>query len=141
MRGKLAEFEERRATHNGGRFMTQANFEKRGAGNLSDALRQMAGMEFFPVPRAANFIVAVAGRMSNPRGSLMGGGASKPCPAAVAVDGIMVFSGTDGESKFNLNTLDATSLAGAEYYAGASTMPIKDNGTRNTCGLLVLWTK
>lgn len=141
VRGKLAEFEERRAAHNGGRFMTQADFEKRGAGTLSDAMRQVSGMEFYPVPGTTNVIIAVTGRMSVPGGSLMKGQASAPCPAAVAVDGAMVYTGTMGEPKFNLNTFDPSSLAGAEFYAGPSTMPIKYNGTRNTCGLLLLWTK
>ena len=65
------------------------------------------------------------------------------------LDGAFVYGGgasvNPGEGKseplFNINSVDPSTLAGVEYYVGPASMPVKYNGTRSTCGLLVLWTK
>ena len=77
-----------------------------------------------------------------------------PCYAAVVLDGAFVYGagdgydppgggnpGSKGERKFNLNAIDPSMLAAIEYYAGPASIPVKYNGTRSTCGLLILWTK
>ncbi len=140
VRGKLAEFEERRLAGNGGRFLTQADLEKRPFSLLADALRQLPGLGIVKSPRGSGQIVT-AGRASLPAGAISGGKAVA-CPSAVVLDGIMVFgAGEQGEAPFDINQINPNHLAGVEYYVGPASMPIKYNGMRHTCGLLVLWTR
>jgi hypothetical protein len=63
------------------------------------------------------------------------------CYSAVVLDGIFVYQGLPGESLWDFNSMQTREIAGIEYYSGGSTMPVKYNGTRNTCGLVVIWTK
>ncbi len=152
-RGKLVEFDERRLAGNGGRFLTQADLEKHAFATLTDALRQLPGLDFQRDPKFGRGYFAVAGRSSLPACAFCGGpkgGAMVPCYAAVVMDGTFVFGAgaaadptkaEEGEPKFNLNSIDPSSLAGVEYYAGPASMPVKYNGTRSTCGLLMIWTK
>jgi hypothetical protein len=144
--GKLGEFEERRLAGNGGRFLTQADLEKRVFSTLTDALRQMPGIDFIRNPRQMGESYAVTGRMSQPAGALapamQGGGTLQPCMAAVVLDGSMVYgAGAQGERPFNVNQIPANTIAGIEYYVGPASMPAKWNAARHTCGLLVIWTK
>ena len=145
LRGKLAEFEERRLSGNGGRFLTQADFERHAFATFTESLRELPGIDFTSDPRFPAERYAVAGRMATGACAMCGGGGSGPppvCMAAVVIDGAMVYGqGGLAEPKFNLNTIDPTTIAGVEYYAGAASIPTKYNGTRSTCGLLVIWTK
>jgi hypothetical protein len=139
--GKLGEFEERRLAGNGGRFLTQADLEKRPFSTVTDALRQLPGIEFMRNARQGSEYFAVAGRMSQPAGA-MTSGSLQPCFAAVVLDGILVYgAGGAGEPKFNLNQIAPNTIAGIEFYVGAATIPTKWNATRSTCGLLAIWTK
>lgn len=156
-RGKLIEFDERRLAGAGGRFLTQADLEKRPFATLTDALRQLPGIGFKRGTGAERGSFAVAGRSSLPVCAFCGGpkanGAMLPCNAAVILDGTFVnCAGAEGavsgsntrsesEPKFDINSINPSALAGIEYYAGPATIPVKYNGTRSTCGLLVLWTK
>lgn len=141
---KMAEFEGRRA-EGFGRFLTQKDIEKRETWALANILRTLPGLDIKGTGRDQ---YVYAGRMTVAGGSLaMGGARSTPngppsCPAAVVVDGVMVYgAGDENEAKFNINSVEPTTLAGIEYYAGPATMPPKYNATRHTCGLLILWTK
>jgi len=141
--GKLIEFDERRNAGNGGRFLTQADLEKHSFATFTDALRVLPGLELRRDP-AKNEWYAVAGRMATAACALCGGGGAGPppsCLAAVVVDGAFVFQGYQGETPFNLNSINPTTIAGVEYYANAASMPVKYNGTRGSCGLLMIWTK
>jgi hypothetical protein len=87
-------------------------------------------------------MIVVGGRMQVPGGAMANGG-NKPgdCPAAIVLDGIFVYQGDASERPFDINSLAPGILAGIEYYASAASMPARYNGTRNTCGLMILWTK
>jgi hypothetical protein len=63
------------------------------------------------------------------------------CYAAVYLDGNVVYGGQPGEGLFDVNTLQASAIAGIEYYAGGSQVPVEINATMNTCGVLVIWTR
>jgi hypothetical protein len=135
---KLREFEERRAG-GFGRFLTSADIEKRPAALTSDLLRRLPGLEI--IRQGRNMFVA-GDRMAVPGCALCGGGGSgppPPCFAAVVIDGALVYTG-DGPP-YNINLIDPSVIAGIEYYAGAASIPVKYNATRNTCGLVVIWTK
>lgn len=138
---KLVEFEERRSAGQGGRFLTQSDFERRAYSWTSDVLRQIPSLELVRDSRRPSQYYASAGRM---QGSTRGGeaGGTGVCFAAVVLDGIFVYQGLPGELPFDINSLAPNTLAGFEYYASTASMPAKYNsGMRNTCGLVVLWTK
>jgi hypothetical protein len=155
--GKLIEFDQRRLSGQGGRFLTQEDLEKRPFATLTDALRQLPGIDFKRGSEGERGSFAVAGRSSLPVCAFCGGpksnGAMLPCYAAVVLDGAFVYgaggegaaagSNNRGESepKFDVNSINPSALAGVEYYAGPASIPVKYNGVRSTCGLLVLWTK
>jgi hypothetical protein len=63
------------------------------------------------------------------------------CYSAVVLDGAFVYQGQDGETLFDLNSIEPSSIAGIEIYTSTATIPAKYNGTRSTCGLVVIWTK
>lgn len=138
--GKMAEFEERRLANLGGRFVTQADLEKRAYSVLSNALRQVPGVE---LTRMGSQYFVTAGRMSVPGGALSGGGGpGRPCPVAVVLDGQFIYgAGDENEPKFFIDQISLGVIAGIEYYAGAASIPTKWNATRHTCGLLAIWTK
>jgi hypothetical protein len=148
----MTEFEDRRLAGNGGKFLTQADLEKRPFATLTDALRQLPGIDFTRNNMNGRERYAVAGRMSQPVCVLCNGprsnGVMVPCYAAVVLDGAFVYGagengGSNGgdERKFDINSIDPSTLAGVEFYVGPATMPVQYNATRHTCGLLVLWTK
>ena len=128
--GKMGEFEERRLAGNGGRFLTQADLEKRPFSTTGDAIRQLPGLD---VLRSRVGMVVVNTRDTQRQ---------QACPAAVVLDGAFVF-GTGGasETPFNINNIPPNQIAGIEYYAGAASIPSKWGATRHTCGLIAIWTK
>ena len=140
VRAKLVEFEERRSNAAGGRFLTQADFDKRAWSSTADVLRSsVPGLE---MKRKGREYIAVGGRMQVPGGAFANGG-NPPgdCPAAVVLDGAFVFQGHAGEPSFDINSIPPSVIAGLEYYSSAASMPAKYNGTRGTCGLLLIWTR
>lgn len=144
VRAKLREFEERRTAGEGGRFLAQADFDKRAWSFTSDVLRQLPGLEMMRDATRPSQYYAVGGRMQVPGGTLAMGptaGAPRPCFAAVVLDGAFVYQGHSGEPLFDINQLNPTVIAGIEYYASAASMPAKYNGTRGTCGLMIIWTR
>ncbi len=136
---KLIEFEERR--HGAvGRFLTQADFEKRAYSLTSDILRQIPSLELVRDSRRPSQYYVAAGRM---QGATRGGDAgSGVCFAAIVLDGMYVFQGQPGEQPFDINSIGTNVIAGFEYYPSAASIPAKYNSSmRNTCGLAIIWTK
>lgn len=140
VRALLQEFEERRTAGGGGRFLTQADIDKRAYSTTADILRtSVPGAE---LRRSGREVYVVGGRMQVPGGAFTNGGnAPGDCPAAIVLDGIFVFQGNLGERQFDINSLPPGIIAGLEYYASAASMPAKYNGTRGTCGLMLIWTR
>ncbi len=153
--GMLAEFEERRAEGHG-RFVTRDMIEKRELSNMVEILRtHVPGLNIIQSATRPGEAFVAAGRMSVPGGTLaFAPGPPKPCYAAVVLDGVMVFHADPGSPSeggaganspaqrlFDINSIPTRDIAGIEYYAGAATMPIKYNGMRNSCGLIIVWTR
>jgi hypothetical protein len=136
---KLIEFEERRAGAVG-RFLTQADFEKRSYSLTSDILRQIPSLELVRDSRRPSQYYVAAGRM---QGATRGGDAgSGVCFAAIVLDGMFVYQGHPGETPFDINSIGTGVIAGFEYYPSAASIPAKYNSSmRNTCGLAIIWTK
>ena len=72
-------------------------------------------------------------------------GGTTPCPVALYVDGLPIFSpgpnGTDSRMVPDFDTYNTGDYAGVEYYAGGGSVPERYNATNNSCGVLLLWTK
>ena len=142
-RAKLVEFDERRANAAGGRFLTQDIFDKRAWSSTVDVMRSnVPGVDFIRDAAHASQYYAVGGRLQTPGGALANhGNAPGHCFAAVVLDGAFVFQGNPGEPPFDINSIGPSTIAGMEFYASAASMPAKYNGTRGTCGLVMIWTR
>ena len=144
---KLAEFEERRKA-GFGHFLTGPTLEKMEGRRLSEVLATIPGPSILRGTTNAAWVVGGRGPVS----LLRNGGAitemdrrkgANPglCYSAVVLDGIYVYQGHDGETLFDINSIQSAEIAGIEVYASTATIPVKYNGTRSTCGLVVIWTK
>lgn len=146
LRGRLSEFEERRALGAGGRYLTQAQLELMEARRMSEALGTISVPVVIGRTNAA-WVASSRGTQSLVRtirpsmADLAQGARAHLCYAAVAVDGLLVYQGNDGEPLFDINSLSTSNVAGVEFYAGGATMPARYNGTRTTCGLILIWTR
>jgi hypothetical protein len=139
--GKLAEFERRRAT-GFGHFITRDQLDKMEGHVMSDVLRTIPGPKLMQDPRRrTSDPSAWYVGTTRPRASFLRSGPNGTCLAAIMLDGAMVYSGNDSEPPYNINTIRPDEIQGVEYYAGGATMPAEYNSTRNTCGLLVIWTR
>lgn len=124
----MKEFEGRRIVGLG-RFLTRADLLKDRGRSLDGVLgSRVPGVRILTI---RNKKVAASGRTS--------GRISSPsqCLVNVIVDGMIHYSGT--QLVFDLRTLEASMIAGIEYYTPA-TMPAEFNMAGNTpCGTLVIW--
>jgi carboxypeptidase-like protein len=134
--GKLAEFDRRRAA-GFGHFLTREQLAKIENHLTSDALRSIPGLKLIRPPGMGQ--VWYVGT-SRPTASFLLTGGNGMCLAAVMVDGIFVYNG-NGQPPFDINSIKPEEMAGLEYYAGGAVMPAEYNSTRNTCGLVVIWTR
>ncbi len=150
-RGRLSEFEERRALGAGGHFLTQAQLDLMEGRRMSEALATI-GVPVVIGNTSAAWVASSRGVQSFVRtirpGSADRARGAKPqvCYAAVAVDGVLVYRGSEdgqgsSEPLFDINALSPGTVAGVEFYSGGATMPAKYNGTRSTCGLILIWTR
>lgn len=146
VRGKLSEFEERRTMGAGGHFLTEEQLSKMEGRRMSEALAT-AGVPVVIGSTNAAWVASSRGTQSVLRGpkptkwDVSKGAKPNACYAAVAVDGVLVYQGHEEEPLFDINSLAPNAIAGIEFYAGAASMPAKFNGTRNSCGLVLVWTK
>jgi hypothetical protein len=134
-RGKMSEFERRRAT-GFGHFITRAQLEKFEGHLTADVMRTLPGVGIYLGP----FREAYVGT-TRPPTSILRNGPDGICRAAVMVDGVPVYHGNDSEKPFNINSIPPAEIEGVEFYAGGATVPVEYNATRNTCGLVVIWTR
>jgi hypothetical protein len=145
---KLSEFEERRK-EGFGHFITPEMIVKHENRQLSEIMSLISGPTVVRGTTNAAWIASrrgvqtpfQAGAQALTAFDRAKGAKSGVCYSAVVLDGVYVYQGLPGESLWDINSLQTTELAGIEYYSGGSTMPVKYNGTRNTCGLVVIWTK
>jgi hypothetical protein len=142
---KLSEFEERRQMGQG-RFITDSLLEKNRNRQLSEIIGTTPGLRVARGMGGAGWITGTRGSGSTkglPAPSEMDKrrGARQACYSTVMLDGGYVYSGRPGEQLFDVNTLQPSTIAGIEYYAGAASTPLKFRGADTGCGLLVIWTK
>ena len=135
--GKLATFEQHRA-EGFGHFLTREQLAKMESHLTSDVFRSIPGLKLWndPLYRTAWYVGTARGRAS-----IVRNGPSGTCLAAVMLDGIMIYSGGEGQPPFDINSIRPEDMAGVEYYGGGAAMPLEYNSTRATCGLVVIWTR
>jgi hypothetical protein len=141
---KLSEFEERRLSSAGGHFLTGAQLEKMEGRRMSEIMATIPGPLI--VRGTTNSAWIAGGRL--PRGKQAitemdrrRGASPGVCYSAVILDGTFVYTGNGGEALWDINSIQPTQIAGVEVYTSGATIPSKYNGTRSTCGLVVIWTK
>lgn len=124
----MNEFESRRVVGLG-RFLTRANLLRERGRSLDGILRsRVPGVRIVTI---GNQQVAASGRAG---GRITSSG---ECLVNVIVDGVLHFSGR--QPYFDLRLLEASMIAGIEYYTPA-TLPAEFNMAGNTpCGTLVIW--
>ena len=145
--GKLAEFDERRRAGSGGHFITDSILVKNQDRRMAEIFAMVPGAHVVQGLGDAAWVGTSRGPSSLTRGrsglsemDRRRGASGAICYAAVVLDGAFVYQGL-GEQLWDINSISPGSIAGIEYYADGATIPVKYNGTRNTCGLVVIWTK
>jgi hypothetical protein len=122
--GKLREFDERRRM-GFGHFLTEDVLAKNENRRLSEIFALVGGAKVVLGTTNAAWIASNRGpslqpfqlsEFDRPRGAKQG-----VCYAAVVVDGTFVFSGNPGEVLWDINSLQASSIAGIEVYSAATT--------------------
>jgi hypothetical protein len=144
---RLVSFEEHRKGQLGGSYLTADQLAKEKGRTLAEVLaptlgadlvRGRAGAAFFATRRGYDSINLMPRVTAADRGR---GAAAGTCYAAVVVNGIFVYRGERDEQLFDLNQLSPADVLAVEVYNGGASMPAEYNATRNTCGLLVIWTR
>jgi hypothetical protein len=141
---KLTEFEERRLAGVGGHFLTGAQLEKMEGRRMSEIMATIPGPSI--VRGTTNAAWIAGGRMPRGGSSLTEmdrrrGANPGACYSAVVLDGTFVYTGNFGEALWDINSIQPAQIAGVEVYTSGATIPSKYNGTRSTCGLVVIWTR
>ncbi len=145
---KMSAFEERRRA-GFGHFLTEEDLKRNENGRLAEALMRVPGNKVLTGNTQAAWLYGGRGLQSRSgsttpsldRMDMAKGAKPGYCYSAVVLDGIFVYQGNSGETLFDLNSIPISEIAGIETYAGGATMPAMYNGTRSTCGLIVIWTK
>jgi hypothetical protein len=144
---RLQSYEAHRTSGLGGHFLSRDRFEQEKGRAMADVLvstpgadivRGRGGAAFYATRRGYDTIrnTLKIGPAEQARGAAVG-----TCYAAVVVNGIFVYRGDPGDQLYDLNQLAPNDVLAMEIYNGGATMPIEYNTLRNTCGLVVIWTK
>jgi hypothetical protein len=139
---KLAIFEQRRE-RGIGHFLTEADFARDPNHLMGDILWKLPGVRIVRSRRTQAACVGTSRGTQSFIATAIAScfGTAVACPAAVYLDGALVYAGMPGQDAFDVNSLQPSAIAGVEYYAGPAQMPPELNATRGTCGALVIWTK
>lgn len=126
----LSDFERRRQ-NGAGDFITEETIRKNARGQLADVVRRIPGVQLTRPPSGFGAYLS-AGR---------GSSRTRVCYAAVMIDRSWVYEGRRNELPFDLNSISPDAVQAMEYYRGMSYIPAEFARERNTCGVLVIWTK
>lgn len=140
---RIAEFDERRKSGFGS-YITQDEFDKADGRKLADVLTgKIPGLSsaMYSNRRAliANRgVISVNQRRSGDETD-KALGAKARCYVQVIVDGILRYGGRMGEALLDIDSIDPTHIAAAEYYT-VSQLPVQFNMSSGAaCGTLVIW--
>jgi len=151
-RGKMAEYEERRAA-GVGHFLGRELLEKNRNRRTSEILASNApGVDVRRGTQSRAWAVSgravSAGKCAFCRGggtldpSDVAAGARPACYMDVWLDGSLVYdSASRGAPLFDLNGIQPDQIEAIEVYTSAAQMPAKLNRTASGCGAVVIWTR
>jgi hypothetical protein len=138
----LEAFEERRLSGKGGYFVTDSTFRDNESKRLSDVLGRIPGIQKIP---DRDFTYIASSRASGDGGLVFQKAQSNRvfCAVTVYINGLLRFQGpvSAGNPPFDINTINVSDLAGAEFYPGGATLPPQFTPTGTSCGVLLLWTR
>jgi len=137
---RLLGFEERRKLGLG-RFFTQEAFERAEGRKLADVFSgRLPGVRV--VANRGERYLATASRGNISMIHTPGDVSSKrECYVQVVIDNIIRYRSVAGERPFNIDSVDPSTVAAAEYYSVSQT-PLQYQATGSSaCGTLLLWTR
>jgi len=140
---RIAEFDERRKTGFGS-YITQDEFDKADGRKLADVLSgKIPGLSsaMYSNRRAliANRgVISINQRRSGDETD-KALGAKARCYVQVIVDGILRYGGRMGEALLDIDSIDPTHIAAAEYYTVSQLPPQFNMSSGAACGTLVIW--
>jgi hypothetical protein len=139
---KFLEFEVRRA-HGQGSYLTREDIAKETDRQLGEIVAKMPGIQLNRYGSESSVASARYGSGIARGGDAMDRrkGAPRACYAQVYVDDVRVFGSDPGESLFNINTIQPSSIQAIEYYPSRAETPIKYGSYRADCGTLLIWTR
>ena len=143
---KLTGFERRRAA-GFGHFLGPEAFRNAEVRLTADVLRQLPGARLVNAANSsASWLAAGRTTRGRPLWSVdrfdrRRGATDSNCYASVYLDGMPVFSALPNELLFDVNSVPPNTIAAVEFYAGPAQAPPEYPEKRNTCGVLVLWTR
>jgi hypothetical protein len=141
------EFLDRLEHHNGGHFVDAAVLRKNASRRIGDLLTSLIpGLRLYqPLAGQQPSWEYVSSGRGQCKGPAFTCGGSTPCPVALYVDGLPIFSpgpsASDTRMVPDFSTYNTSDYAGIEYYAGGGSVPERYNSTNNSCGVLLLWTR
>jgi carboxypeptidase-like protein len=126
---KLREFEERRRTAVGGRFLDSTVIRKWESGRTGDLLSTIPGL----VTRQSSSAFVMAGRaIARPFAQ------PARCFLDIYLDGNPL---AIANTPFDVNSISLTRVVAIEVYTGTATRPAPYDKTVSGCGVLLIWTK
>ena len=140
---RLQDFEARRKSGMGGRFIGEDDLRKMEGQSMQTILRtHIPGIRIHQY-RGGQFAASSSTpSMRTPDADRLGPRGPTGCWVSVYVDGIMIFDRFDSPVlPPDINNIMALNLSGIEYYANASSTPLKFKSLRNNCGCLLFWTR
>jgi hypothetical protein len=120
---RLYDFERRRVA-GPGRYLTWTDLRLKDGWRTADVLRRLG---IFTRRDRFGGEVVLSGRRST------------TCPARIWLDGVELAQGAG--VLVDINSFTVETLAGVEFYSGASETPPEFNVSGSGCGTLVLWTR
>ena len=129
---KLREFDERRRSAAGGRFIDSTVIRKWETRKTGDLLSTIPGVD---VVRQQSAAFLIGGRATQP---LRPSARPAPCFMDIYLDGAPVAL---ANTSFDVNGINLAHLAAVEVYSGTASVPARYNRTSKGCGVVLLWTK
>jgi hypothetical protein len=135
-------FEERRLSGKGGYFIADSLMRAAENNRLSDVLGRIPGIQKIP---DRGFTYIASSRSGTDGGLVFQGAKGKVtfCAVTIYINGVLRWEGPASATNppLDINTINVSELAGAEFYAGGAAMPVQFNKTGTSCGVLLLWTR
>lgn len=137
---RLVEFEERRQSPGGGRFITSDVFEKMSGSRITDIL-----LGRIPGIKRVNLSTSSVRPLATTRGgqsrALMAGAGTTNCFVQIALNGAVVYNMDIAKGDYyDIDRLNTAEVIGVEFYTVANT-PTRYAGTGANCGTVIIWTK